>query len=88
MQAHGPVKPIGYSPPIAANDTAAVSEPPPSRSHSRGSPPVAERRSLFDRLVDLVSPGPDSREELMETLADAEKRELIEPESLAMLELL
>ena len=46
LQAHGPVKPIGYSPPIAANDTAAVSEPPPSRSHSRGSPPVAERKLL------------------------------------------
>jgi magnesium and cobalt transporter len=33
-----------------------------------------------------VSPGPDSREELMETLADAEQRELIAPESRAMLE--
>jgi len=63
-----------------------VSEPPPSRSHHRGTAPAAERRSLFDRLVDFVSPGPDSREELMETLADAEQRELIAPESRAMLE--
>ena len=63
-----------------------MSEPPPSRSHARGSPPAAERRSLFDRLVDLVSPGPDSREQLIASLADAEQRELIAPESRAMLE--
>jgi magnesium and cobalt transporter len=36
--------------------------------------------------VDFVSPGPDTREELMETLADAERHELIAPESRAMLE--
>ncbi len=47
---------------------------------------VNERRSLFDRLVELVSPGPDSREELLETLAEAESRELIAPESRIMLE--
>ncbi len=33
-----------------------------------------------------MSPGPDSRDELMETLADAENRELIAPESRMMLE--
>ncbi|WP_088286547.1 HlyC/CorC family transporter [Ideonella sp. A 288] len=49
-------------------------------------PATTERRSLFDRLIELVSPGPDSREELIETLADAEHRELIPPESRAMLE--
>ena len=63
-----------------------MSEPPPSRSHARGSLPAAERRSLFDRLVGLVSPGPDSREELIASLANAEQRELIAPESRAMLE--
>jgi magnesium and cobalt transporter len=45
-----------------------------------------DRRSLLQRLVEFVSPGPDSRDELIETLADAEERELIEPESRAMLE--
>jgi magnesium and cobalt transporter len=44
------------------------------------------RRTLFERLVDLVSPGPDSKAELIRTLADAENRELIEPESRLMLE--
>jgi magnesium and cobalt transporter len=33
-----------------------------------------------------LSPGPDSKAELFKTLADAESRELIEPESRVMLE--
>jgi magnesium and cobalt transporter len=41
---------------------------------------------LFERLVEFLSPGPDSRAELIETLAEAEQRSLIEPESRAMLE--
>jgi len=45
-----------------------------------------DKRSFFERLVELVSPGPDSKAELIRTLADAEDRELIEPESRAMLE--
>ena len=49
-------------------------------------PPHAERRNLFQKLVELVAPGPDSRDELIETLADAEQRELIAPESRMMLE--
>ncbi|MFT3856806.1 MAG: transporter associated domain-containing protein [Aquabacterium sp.] len=45
-----------------------------------------DHRSLFVRLVEFLSPGPDSTAELIETLADAEHRELIEPESRVMLE--
>ncbi|WP_052162870.1 transporter associated domain-containing protein [Aquabacterium sp. NJ1] len=45
-----------------------------------------DQRSLFVRLVEFLSPGPDSTAELIETLADAEHRELIEPESRVMLE--
>jgi magnesium and cobalt transporter len=56
-----------------------VSDPHPHRA------PV-EKRSFFERLVEFVVPGPDSKDELIETLADAEQRELIEPESRAMLE--
>ena len=57
-----------------------MSEPQPS---SRS---TADHRSLFARVIEFISPGPDSRDELMETLADAERRELIDPESRAMLE--
>jgi magnesium and cobalt transporter len=70
---------VGYSLPPAITDTLAVSDPHPPRA-------PGEKRSIFDRLVEFVVPGPDSRDELIETLADAEKRELIEPESRAMLE--
>jgi magnesium and cobalt transporter len=45
-----------------------------------------DKRSFFERLVELISPGPDSRAELIRTLAEAEDRELIEPESRLMLE--
>ncbi|HEX2542343.1 MAG TPA: transporter associated domain-containing protein [Caldimonas sp.] len=47
---------------------------------------TAEKRPWLRKLIDLVAPGPDSRDELMESLADAEQKELIEPESRMMLE--
>jgi magnesium and cobalt transporter len=37
-------------------------------------------------MVEFISPGPDSTDELIETLAEAEQRELIAPESRLMLE--
>jgi magnesium and cobalt transporter len=37
-------------------------------------------------VVEFIVPGPDTKDELIETLANAEQRELIEPESRAMLE--
>ncbi len=49
-------------------------------------PVQAEKRNLFQRLVEFVHPGPDSTDELIETLAEAENRELIAPESRMMLE--
>jgi magnesium and cobalt transporter len=48
--------------------------------------PPADKRSFFERLVEFLSPGPDSKDELYRALADAEHRELIEPESRQMLE--
>jgi len=72
-----------------------VSEPqsprPPRPGHAAAG--AAQRagsesggRSLFERVVEFLSPGPDSKAELIETLASAEQRELIEPQSRAMLE--
>jgi magnesium and cobalt transporter len=72
-------------------DTATVSDPQPgrpgrsARTGAEADKP-SDKRSLFERLVEFLSPGPDSRAELIETLADAEQRSLIEPESRAMLE--
>ena len=68
---------------------APVSEPQPSRPSHRGghkSTAAAEPRGLLIRLLEFLHPGPDSKSELIETLADAEQRELIEPESRQMLE--
>jgi magnesium and cobalt transporter len=59
-----------------------MSRPPSPRPDGR----TAEKRNLFERLVEFISPGPDTRDDLLESLADAEHRELIEPESRAMLE--
>ncbi|MBN8508294.1 MAG: CBS domain-containing protein [Burkholderiales bacterium] len=80
-RSRGPVRPWGILrlPPLP---TPPVSDPSPSR-HAR---PGADKRSLLERLVEFISPGPDSRAELLATLADAEERELIEPESRQMLE--
>jgi len=56
-----------------------------SRGADKAASP-AEKRPWIRKLIDLVAPGPDSRDELMESLADAEQKELIEPESRMMLE--
>jgi magnesium and cobalt transporter len=61
-----------------------VSEPQSQRS-ARGQV-AADKRSLFVRLFEFISPGPDSRDELLRVLASAESRDLIEPESRVMLE--
>ena len=67
-----------------------MSEPHPARpprAHAaRHAGKSVDRRTLFERLVEFISPGPDSTDELIETLADAEQRELIAPESRVMLE--
>jgi magnesium and cobalt transporter len=67
-----------------------VSEPPSTSKSARIATRLAaqrvDKRSFFERLVEMISPGPDSKAELIRTLADAENRELIEPESRLMLE--
>ncbi len=70
-----------------------MSDTPPSRPPKGDKnnavsrlPRDKDQRSLFVKLVEFLSPGPDSTAELIETLADAEHRELIEPESRVMLE--
>src|SRR2546421_2154721 len=48
--------------------------------------PPTDKRNLFQRIVEFVHPGPDSTDQLISTLADAEDKELIAPESRMMLE--
>jgi magnesium and cobalt transporter len=55
----------------------------PSRRHP--SKPH-EKRSLLERLTDFISPEPDSRAELLEILQDAHERNLIDADSLSMIE--
>ena len=66
-----------------------MSEPHSSRPRKGGdahSAPAPAKRTLFQRLIEFIVPGPDSRNELMESLADAEHKSLIAPESRMMLE--
>ncbi len=66
-----------------------MSDAHPGRGHrptDRSAPPGGDKRTLFERLIEFLSPGPDSKHELIEALADAEQRELIPPESRMMLE--
>ena len=54
-------------------------------SHSRAHE-QQDKRSLIQKLTDCLHPGPDSREELLSVLAQAEDRQLIGSESRVMLE--
>jgi magnesium and cobalt transporter len=54
---------------------------PHSRAHEQ-----QDKRSLIQKLTDFLHPGPDSREELLSVLAQAEDRQLIGSESRVMLE--
>jgi magnesium and cobalt transporter len=66
-----------------------MSDPHPGRPSRWGDKPAAapaERRTLFQKLIELIAPGPDSRDQLIESLADAEHKSLIAPESRMMLE--
>jgi magnesium and cobalt transporter len=55
----------------------------PSRRHTDKS---HEKRSLLERLTDFISPEPETRGELLEILQDAHARNLIDADSLSMIE--
>ena len=68
-----------------------VSEPSSSSAQYTGqganAPPAqSDKRSLFQKIVEFLNPGPDSKDELFETLADAEDNDVIGAQSRAMLE--
>jgi len=45
-----------------------------------------DKRSYWQRLLEFIHPGPDSREELLDALSDAEDNQVIGAESRLMLE--
>jgi len=53
--------------------------------HSRDKD-ASDKRSYWQRLLEFIHPGPDSREELLDALSDAEDNQVIGPESRLMLE--
>ena len=54
-----------------------MAEPHPARSGERPAE-REDRRSLFQKLVEFIRPGPDSTDELIGTLAEAEDNEVID----------
>jgi magnesium and cobalt transporter len=58
-----------------------VSDPHPARPHER-----EDKRTFLQKLAEFIHPGPDSTDELIETLADAEENHIINNESRLMLE--
>ena len=61
-----------------------MNDSPPSRRHSGKS--HDRPRSLLERLTDFISPEPESRAELLDVLQDAHGRNLIDADSLSMIE--
>ncbi len=58
-----------------------MSDPHPSRFHEK-----EDKRTFLQKLAEFISPAPDSRTELIQTLADAEDNQVIGAESRVMLE--
>lgn len=58
-----------------------MSDPHPARHTER-----EDKRTFLQKLAEFIHPGPDSTDELIETLADAEDNQVINTESRVMLE--
>lgn len=63
----------------------SVAESPPSGGPQRSLRHV-DKRGFLQKLAEFIHPGPDSKDELIETLADAEDNDIINAESRVMLE--
>ncbi|HVZ44093.1 MAG TPA: transporter associated domain-containing protein [Ramlibacter sp.] len=59
-----------------------MSDPHPARASAER----PDKRTFLQKVAEFIHPGPDSKAELIETLADAEDNEVIAPESRVMLE--
>ncbi len=74
------------SPFAARNASRAGSHTSNSEQASHGVHKNEDRRGILQKIAEFIHPGPDSKEELMETLAEAEDNQVIGAESRAMLE--
>ncbi|GAB3647452.1 HlyC/CorC family transporter [Ramlibacter alkalitolerans] len=59
-----------------------MSDPHPARAAQE----KQDKRTFLQKVAEFIHPGPDSKEELIEALADAEDNDIIGPESRVMLE--
>jgi magnesium and cobalt transporter len=76
---------LGYpsGPPTTARPAyQSVSDPHPARA----SADKEDKRTFLQKIAEFIHPGPDSKAELIETLADAEDNDIIGAESRVMLE--
>ncbi|WP_394706475.1 HlyC/CorC family transporter [uncultured Hydrogenophaga sp.] len=62
-----------------------MADHPPSSGPQRSLRHV-DKRGFLQKLAEFIHPGPDSKDELIETLADAEDNDIINAESRVMLE--
>ncbi|MEO0002908.1 MAG: Magnesium and cobalt efflux protein CorC [Pseudomonadota bacterium] len=62
-----------------------MAEPHPSPAPQR-SARHEDKRGFLQKLAEFIHPGPDSKDELIETLAEAEDNDIIDAESRVMLE--
>lgn len=66
---------------VPQRPTPTVSDPHPGRHAER-----EDKRSFLQRIAEFIHPGPDSKDELIETLVEAEDNRVINAESRQMLE--
>ncbi|MEY4426141.1 MAG: hypothetical protein RL535_439, partial [Pseudomonadota bacterium] len=68
------------------SSSSVNSSAPNSSTGTSSAAQHTDKRSLFQKIVEFINPGPDSKDELFETLADAEDNDVIGAQSRAMLE--
>ena len=74
--------------PLSSTTTSKALAPTTSRAAALGYAPLkhVDKRGFLQKLAEFIHPGPDSKDELIETLAEAEDNHIINAESRAMLE--
>ena len=72
---------LGRSQQLHVLHPQTVSDPHPARSSER-----EDKRSLLQKIAEFLHPGPDSKDELIDTLVEAEDNHIINTDSRQMLE--